>query len=63
MSLDAIPAGAPVLIDANILIFAQAARSEYCRRLLDRCAAREISLVVSSMPSGPPNVDPRISFL
>lgn len=35
MSLDALPAGARVLRDANILIDAKRAMSTQCRRLLE----------------------------
>ena len=49
MSLDAIPAGSRVLIDANILIYARGGMSEQCRRFLVRCAEREVSGVLSSI--------------
>jgi predicted nucleic acid-binding protein len=42
MTLDDIPAGAAVLLDANILIYARRGASIQCQRLLARCAAREI---------------------
>lgn len=42
MTLDEIPAGARVLLDANILIYARLRQSEQCRRLLLRCGAREV---------------------
>lgn len=49
MTLDAIPAGAQVLLDANVLIYARLRQSEQCRRLLLRCGAREIRGAVSSI--------------
>jgi predicted nucleic acid-binding protein len=47
MSLDAIPPGAEVLIDANILIYARRGMSAQCRQLLERCARREINGAVT----------------
>jgi hypothetical protein len=38
MSLDAILAGARILIDANVFIYAKRALSAQCRRLLERSA-------------------------
>ncbi|HRZ37063.1 MAG TPA: type II toxin-antitoxin system VapC family toxin [Candidatus Paceibacterota bacterium] len=49
MNLDAIPAGARVLIDANVLIDAKRAMSAQCRRLLHRCAQREVSGVLTTI--------------
>jgi predicted nucleic acid-binding protein len=49
VSLDSIPSGARVLIDANILIYARLAMSAECRRLLGRCLSREIIGVVTSI--------------
>jgi predicted nucleic acid-binding protein len=49
MSLDAIPAGARVLVDANILIYAKRGMSAQCRRLVERCAQREVSGVLTSI--------------
>jgi predicted nucleic acid-binding protein len=42
MSLDAIPADARVLVDANILIYAKRGMSAQCRRLLERCTKRQV---------------------
>jgi predicted nucleic acid-binding protein len=42
MTLDDIPSGTVVLLDANILIYARRGASVQCQRLLARCAAREI---------------------
>ena len=49
MSLDAIPAGARVLVDANILIYAKRGMSAQCRRFLERCAQRKISGVLTTI--------------
>jgi len=49
VNLDSIPAGARVLIDANILIYARLGVSRECRRLLERCLSREISGVLTSI--------------
>jgi predicted nucleic acid-binding protein len=49
MNLDAIPAGAVVLIDANVAIYARHGLSEQCRRLLARCAAGEIQGVMTAV--------------
>jgi len=49
MSLDAIPAGARVLIDANILIYAKRAISKQSRKLLERCAQQEVSGVLTTI--------------
>ena len=49
MSLDAIPAGARVLVDANILIYAKRGMSAQCRRFLERCAQRAISGVLTTI--------------
>ena len=46
MSLETIPPGSRVLIDANILIYARRGMSEQCRGLLERCAQREVSGVL-----------------
>jgi predicted nucleic acid-binding protein len=43
MSLDDIPAGSRVLLDANILIYARRGMSAQCRRLLERGAAGEVA--------------------
>lgn len=42
MSLENIPTGSAVLLDANILIYARRGASVQCQRLLARCAAQEI---------------------
>lgn len=42
MSLDDLPAGACVLLDANIVIYAQRGASAQCRRLLERCAGGDL---------------------
>ena len=47
MSLDAIPSGAQILIDANILVFARHGASGQCRRLLERCLRREVSGLIT----------------
>jgi predicted nucleic acid-binding protein len=49
MSLDTIPAGARVLIDANVLIYAKRALSEQCRRLLERSAKHEVSGILTTI--------------
>jgi predicted nucleic acid-binding protein len=49
MSLHALPAGARVLVDANILIYARRGMSVQCRELLERCAQREISGVLTTI--------------
>lgn len=49
MNLDAIPGGARVLIDANILIYARRAMSAQCRRLLERCAQHEVNGVLTTV--------------
>ncbi len=49
MSLDAIPPGARVLVDANILIYARRAMSAQCRRLLERCARHEVTGVLTAI--------------
>jgi len=49
VNLDSIPAGARVLIDANILIYARLGLSAECRRLLERCLTREIIGVVTTI--------------
>jgi len=49
MSLDAIPVGARVLIDANILVYAKRAMSAQCRRLLERCAQHEVTGVLTTV--------------
>lgn len=49
MSLDAIPAGARVLIDANLLIYARRGMSAQCRCLLERCARREVGGVLTTL--------------
>jgi predicted nucleic acid-binding protein len=42
ISLDDIPNGAAVLLDANVIIYAKHGASAQCRGLLTRCAAREV---------------------
>jgi predicted nucleic acid-binding protein len=42
MSLDDIPNGGAVLLDANVVIHAKRGDSAQCRRLLARCAAGEV---------------------
>jgi predicted nucleic acid-binding protein len=42
MSLDTIPSGVTVLIDANIPIYAYAGQSPECGRLLERCTRGEV---------------------
>lgn len=49
MTLDDIPSGSTILIDANVLIYARRGMSGQCRRLLERCASREISGVLSAI--------------
>jgi predicted nucleic acid-binding protein len=49
MNLDAIPAAARVLIDANILIYAKRGMSAQCRRFLEGCAQREVSGVLTTI--------------
>jgi len=49
MTLDDIPSGSAILIDANVLIYARRGMSGQCRRLLERCAAREIIGVLSAI--------------
>ena len=49
MSLDAIPAGARVLIDANILIYAKRAMSRQSRKLLECCAQQEVTGVLTTI--------------
>ena len=49
MTPDDIPAGAAVLLDANILIYARRRASAQCQRLLARCAAREIRGFLSAI--------------
>lgn len=49
MSLDTIPAGARVLIDANVLIYARRGMSAQCRRLLERCVQREVNGALTTL--------------
>jgi predicted nucleic acid-binding protein len=49
MTLDAIPAGAQVLADANVLIYARRGMSFQSRRLLERCARQEITGVLTTV--------------
>ena len=42
MSLNDIPDGASVLLDANIVIYAKRGESVQCRRLLERCASGDV---------------------
>jgi predicted nucleic acid-binding protein len=49
MTLDDIPAGARVLVDANILIYAKGGRSTQCGRFLERCARQELTGVLTSV--------------
>lgn len=42
-ALDAIPNGADVLIDANILIYGLTGKSAHCKRFLERCSRQEIT--------------------
>jgi predicted nucleic acid-binding protein len=49
MSLDVIPAGARVLLDANILIYARRGMSAQSRRLLERCAQHEVTGVLTTI--------------
>lgn len=48
MSLDDIPSGSRVLLDANVLIYARRGVSVQSRRLLERCASREVAGVVTT---------------
>jgi len=48
MSLDAIPPGSGVLLDANILIYANVGQSDECARLLERCVRGELRGVLPS---------------
>ena len=43
MTLDEIPDGSNLFIDANIFIYAVGRQSEQCRRFLRRCAGHEIT--------------------
>ena len=47
--LNAIAAGSAVLLDANVLIYARRGRSAQCRRLLDRCANRDVTGLVTTL--------------
>ena len=49
MRLDDIPAGARILVDANILLYAKRGMSAQCRRFLDRCAQREVNGVLTTI--------------
>jgi predicted nucleic acid-binding protein len=42
MSLDDIPNGGAVLLDANVVIYAKRGNSAQCRRLLVRCTGGEV---------------------
>ena len=42
MSLNDIPDGGSVLLDANIVIYAKRGESARCRRLLERCASGDV---------------------
>ena len=42
MTLNDIPSGSAVLLDANILIYARRRVSAQCQHLLERCATRDI---------------------
>lgn len=48
MSLDEVPLGARVLVDANIIIYYSAGLSLSCRRLLLRGERREVELYISA---------------
>jgi len=47
MNLDVLPAGAAVLIDANILIYAAQGSSPQCRSLLARCVSHEVTGILT----------------
>src|SRR5437016_14211771 len=49
MTLADVPAGAAVLIDANLLIYARRGMSAQCRLLLERCSTNEITGVVTAI--------------
>ena len=49
MTLDDIPVGARILIDANILIYARRGLSAQCCRLLARCAEGEVNGVLTTI--------------
>lgn len=49
MTLDEIPAGAGVMLDANIVIYARQGASEQCRRLLARCAGGDVRGFVAAI--------------
>jgi predicted nucleic acid-binding protein len=49
MSLDTIPPGAQVLLDANILIYAKCGLSAQCRRLLERCVQHDLNGVLTTV--------------
>jgi predicted nucleic acid-binding protein len=49
MSLDTIPPGAQVLIDANIFIYAKCGLSAQCRRLLERCVQHDLNGVLTTV--------------
>ncbi len=44
--LDAVPNGADVLIDANVLIYALNGQSAHCKTFLERCSREEITGIV-----------------
>ncbi len=54
MSLDAIPAGARVLIDANILIYAKRAVSKQSRKLVQWSQSSTFDIWSASAPQTPP---------
>jgi len=41
-SLERIPAGSDVFIDANILVYGVSGQSQQCRQLLERCSREEV---------------------
>ncbi|MBE7502903.1 MAG: type II toxin-antitoxin system VapC family toxin [Verrucomicrobiales bacterium] len=48
MSLDDIPSGSRILLDANVLIYARRGVSVQSRRLLERCASGEVVGIVTT---------------
>ena len=57
MTLDDIPSGSTILIDANVLIYARRGMSGQCRRLLERCAAHEVIGAFSKQSGRDPPTD------
>jgi predicted nucleic acid-binding protein len=49
MTLDDVPSGSKVLVDANTLVYARRGMSAQCRRLLERCARGELNGVLTTI--------------